>query len=141
MRGVKSAALPVLFLLAGCDNRSAHVAGPFYLMAIDIEEQTALYRCPQGPKKDCVGDDLPGPTVFAAGADDKYVVAARHPRANEITDKKITQYFYFHRIPQETAEWWLHPEKIVGPLTEREFNAAKSTLHLPDFAIVRDDLK
>ncbi len=138
---MRRAALLALLLLAGCDYWSAHVAGPFYLIAIDIDEGTALYRCPNGPWKDCVGDQLPGPTVFAAGGDDKYIVVAQHPGSQGATDKTVTRYFYFRRVPQEAAKWWLNPEKIVGPLTPNEFNAAKASLHLPAFSVTLDDLK
>jgi hypothetical protein len=137
---VRRAALLALFLLAGCD-RTTHVAGPFYLRDIDIDEGMMLYRCPQGPGKHCVRDRLPGPTAFAAGGDDRYVVVARHPGSTGANDKTVTQYFYFRRVPQEAAKWWLNPEKIVGPLTPQEFNAAKAALHLPAFSVTLDDLK
>jgi hypothetical protein len=139
MRGVRTIALLALFLLAGCDFDATHVVGPFYLLYIDLPEQTALYRCPDGPngRLGCAVDGLPDATVFAAGGDDRYVVVARHPQS----DKGVTQYFYFHRVPQERSGWGNNPEKIVGPLTEGEFNADKVSLHLPDFSVTKDELK
>jgi hypothetical protein len=140
---VKRAALLTLLLLMGCDSDATHVAGPFYLMWVDISEETALYRCPDGPDRGigCAIDGLPGSTVFAAGADRRYVVVARHPRDNNATNKDITQYFYFARIPEESKGWGNNPEKIIGPLTQRQFDAHRISLHLPDLSIVLDDLK
>jgi hypothetical protein len=140
---VRGPALLVLLLLAGCGNDTVHVAGPFYLMWIDISEETALYRCPDGPdgRLGCAVDGLPNSTVFAAGADSRYVVAARHPRNNNVTDKSVTQYFYFARTKAERSGWGPDPEKIIGPLTQPEFEAASTAYHLPSLSIVLDDLK
>ena len=139
----QAAAFLALLLLAGCDFGATHVAGPFYLMWIDIYEDMALYRCPDGPDDGvgCAVDGLPDGTVFAAGADSGHIVVARHPRSNNVTNRSVTQYFYFARIPQETKGWGNNPEKIIGPLTQAEFEVASTTNHLPPLSIVLDDLK
>ena len=112
-------------------------------MWIDISEDMALYRCPGGPDGGvgCAVDGLPGSTVFAAGADSRYIVVARHPRDNNLTHKDVTQYFYFARVPQESKGWGQNPEKIIGPLSKTEFDAATTSLKLPPLSIVLDDLK
>lgn len=135
-------ALAAVFLWWTGSVNSYHVAGPFYLQpptAWDRDNMT-LYRCTDAPE--CGRDpELPDATIFAAGADSRYVVAARHPRthnpAGDVTDKSITQYFYFARIKNERYD----SEKVVGPLTKAEFEAASAEYHLPPLSIVLDDLK
>jgi len=58
-----------------------------------------------------------------------------------VTNKSITEYFYFARIKNERSGWGNSPEKIVGPLTQSEFEAASTAHHLPPLSIVLDDLK
>ncbi len=137
-RGWMIAAL--LPLLAGCDQDKIQVAGPFYLTYFETYDQMALFRCP-GPNTGCAGEGLPGSTVFAAGADKKYIVAARHPWSDHNIDRSVTQYYYFARIRLESGGWGDNPEKIVGPLDKQEFDAATASLHLPPLSIVLDDLK
>jgi hypothetical protein len=118
--------LPILALLlaaTACD-RKVEVDHPFYLWSIESPDETALFRCPRGPDEGCAIDGLPGPRVFAAGADPKHVVVA-----------STQGYFYFARVSNETGGWGANPEKIVGPLTEEEFESAKAKLGLPDFTV------
>jgi hypothetical protein len=85
----------------------------------------------------CAIDGLPEATVFAAGGDKAYIVVARHP-AN---DRRITEYFYFARIPKERSGRGQDPEKIIGPLTEAQFAVAKRRLQLPEFSVRLRDLE
>jgi len=88
---------------------------------------------------DCVGDGLPGPTVFAAGFNDKYVVAAVHPDPSR---KSITQFFYVIRNPAtENKQNGLPYRGIKGPFTQAEYAAESASLHLPSFTRVFEDLK
>lgn len=100
------------------------VADPFYLDHIPDSSEVALYRCPDGPAKGCAIDGLPGPQVIAAGGSDRFIVV--HNSAG---------YYYFARTPQEKRGWGNEPEKIVGPLTMEEFEAAKRTFDLPDLKV------
>ena len=116
--------IAMLLLPAAACDRKVEVDHPFYLWSIESSEETALFRCPQGPDEGCAIDGLPGPRVFAAGADKKHVVVA-----------STQGYFYFARVPNETGGWGANPEKIIGPLTEEEFASAKQQLALPDFTV------
>ncbi|HEX4301837.1 MAG TPA: hypothetical protein VHZ78_03535 [Rhizomicrobium sp.] len=116
-----------------------HVAGPFYLTYFETRDQMSLFRCPTGAPGGvgCAIDGLPDATVFAAGADARYVVVARHPHDN----RTVTEYFYFARVDRESQGWGNGPEKIIGPISEDEFGAAQAKLGLPPLSIVMDDLK
>jgi len=120
-----------------------HVSGPFYLMYFETRDQMALFRCPDGPDRGCAIDGLPDATVYAAGADERYIVVARHPHveADHSFDQSVSEYFYFARINNERRGWGNNPEQIIGPLNDNQFRTAKRKLRLPDFSIVLDDLK
>lgn len=125
--------LPVLALaLAGCERRSVEVDHPFYLMFIEDPREVALFRCPDGPGLGCAIDGLPGPRVVAAGADERFVVVAQRPGPDA---GGPTLYFYFARVAEETSGWGNNPERIVGPLDEESFAAAKARLRLPDLTV------
>ena len=134
------AAIGVAFLVFSAlyaDREYVHVAGPFYLTYFERRDRMSLFRCPTGPSGGCAGEGLPDETVFAAGADARYVVVARHPHGNG----NVTEYFYFARIDRESRGWGNGPEKIIGPISEDAFNAARASLKLPPLSIVIDDLK
>lgn len=133
-------ALP-LWLLLACKPQNTHVVGPFYLSYFETRDEMALFRCPGGPDNGCAIDGLQDATVYAAGGDNKHVVVARHPRTNGSTKQDISEFFYFVRIKNEQHGWGSNPERIVGPLTEKQFDIAKRELGLPNFSIVFDDLK
>ena len=77
-------------------------------------------------------DGLPGPYVMAAGANERFVVVAQR---SDPKGSSPASYYYFARVPQETAGWGKNPEQIVGPLDERAFAAAKARLRLPEFTV------
>lgn len=120
------------FAAAACGRRAVEVDHPFYLMFIEDPREVALFRCPNGPDSGagCAMDGLPGPRVTAAGANARFVVVARQPGAGG-----PTLYYYFARVPEETRGWGNNPERIVGPLDEDEFEAAKARLRLPEFTV------
>jgi hypothetical protein len=120
------------FALAACDGL-VEVDHPFYLTRVSEEIPEALVRCPDGPRGGCAIDNLPGDGAFKAGADKGWIVFAREPRGSDPRMKLPTQYYYFERVPEETRGWGDNPEKVVGPLTEAEFTAAKARLGLPHF--------
>jgi hypothetical protein len=124
--------VPVLALLACACDRAVEVDHPFYLMFIEDSRDVALFRCPERPGQGCAIDGLPGPRVVAAGADERFVVVAQQPVAEAGGE---TRYYYFARVPQESRGWGNNPERIVGPLDEATFDAAKVRLRLPDFTV------
>ncbi|MBV9882483.1 MAG: hypothetical protein JO276_05695 [Sphingomonadaceae bacterium] len=135
--------LAALLVLAGCVFDTLYdrtLVGPYRLLAIDeMESMSIVWDIPGGGE---VGDGLPGPTVFAAGYDDRFVVAAVHPElcppfAKGCTghgmNRSVTQYWYVIRQPDE---WQHHPARgIRGPFTQAQFDAEKGRLHLPEFGI------
>lgn len=112
-------------LVVGCSQREREVSHPFYVMTIADSYERALFRCPEGPDGGCAIDGLPGPDVFAAGANASYVVVARHRASQD-------EYFYFRRIPDEKQGWGASPERIVGPLEKSQFEAEAKRLGLPE---------
>ena len=133
------AALGGSALLSACgfvyDER---LAGPYRLVATDVREQMMV--CVDIGGGDCVGDGLPGPTIFAAGADARYLVMARHPSTDiGRPDRSVTEYYYVVRGPDEPPrDLRAH---VVGPLSRAEFEQARGTLRLPPFTRIFDDLK
>lgn len=114
------------------------LAGPYRLVAVDEREQMIVCRSLEGG--DCVGDGLPGRTVFAAGSDDRYLVIARHPSAfGEPLNKAVTEYYVVERSPDE-ADLRSRPE-VLGPFDQAEFDERVRQLSLPAFTIVFDDLR
>lgn len=89
---------------------------------------------------DCVGDGLPGRTVFAAGADDRYLVIARHPSTfGEPLNRSVTEYYVVERSANE-ADPRSRPT-VLGPYDRPAFEEKARELSLPEFSIVFDDLR
>ncbi len=126
-------------LLSGCGFVQDEVlVGRYRLVAVDIDEDMSL--CWSLEDGNCVGDGLPGPTLFAAGFDDKYVVAAVHPRPKfeTPTNRDVTQFFYVVRGNESNA---FPNHEIKGPFDEAAFEAEKARLGLPTFPRVFRGLK
>lgn len=114
------------------------LAGPYRLVAVDTREDMTVCRSLEGG--DCLGDGLPGRTVFAAGADDRHLVIARHPSVfGKPMNKAVTEYYVVERSPDE-ADPASRPE-VFGPFDQAEFDARVRELSLPEFTIVFDDLR
>jgi hypothetical protein len=121
----------LLLALAGCGFAyDEQIAGPYRLVAVDSGEQMSLCYSLDG---NCVG--RVGPTVFEAGANDAYVVAARHPG----NDKRRTEYFYvIRKLDRPEAD----PSVAVhGPFDEAAYRRQESQLGLPSFAHVIGSLR
>jgi hypothetical protein len=115
--------------LAGCGGfvYEKQLSGSYWIVAVDSPESVIVCRKLVG--SDCVGDELPGPRVFAAGANGRYVTIARHPAAEGAPpDMSVTEYFYVIRHRDDEP---LHDGDVVGPLNKAEFDAAKDRLELP----------
>jgi len=114
------------------------VAGPYRLVAVDSMEQMLLCRSFEG-SNDCMGDGLPGETIFAAGADDRHLVLARHPREwPSPPDRRVTEYYYIVRAPDEARNG---PRAVRGPFTAEQFGREKVRLHLPEFSRTFEELR
>lgn len=112
--------MAVVAFSAGCERSPLKVAGPYYLNTMPDSSAVALWRCPNGPNQGCAVDGLPT-EVIAAGSNKDF-----------ITVHGAKGYYYFHRINNETSGWGTRPEKIVGPVSKNEFDAAKRKLRLPE---------
>lgn len=126
-------------LLAGCDViHDESLSEPYRFLAIDSADSMVVCRSTAGGG--CVGEYLPRPTVFAAGADALYVVIARHPAdANgQNTSRGVTEYYYVVRRP---ADDFQRPEDLTGPLTRAQFDEATRRLGLPGFSKVYRNLQ
>lgn len=124
--------LAATLLLAGCGFpvRNEKVDGPYRLFAADVVEQTSL-------SYDLGGDALAGrvsPTVFAAGWNADYVVAARHPCAEACSkpDRGRTEYFYVIRAKDGPGAT---DDAVRGPFDEAGFEAERRRLGLPPLTI------
>jgi hypothetical protein len=124
--------------LAGCGFvREEQLSGIYWLVAVDSPESTMVCRRTSGTN--CDGDELPGPSVFAAGADRRYVTIARHPEApGSAPNKSVTEYYYVIRRRDDEA---LHRGAVVGPLTKEHFEAVKDRLHLPALTRIIKELR
>ena len=130
MKLLKLALIAVLCLaFAGCSKwwiDTCWKSGKFRLIAIDTESQMCL-----------IHEDSPvalvGQTVFAVGADSRYIVLKQHPPCGEWGmdyDWTITNYFIVGR-----------DKRVQGPLNKREFDALSVSLSLPPFTTVFKDLE
>jgi hypothetical protein len=136
------ASLATLLCVAGCDSgfvRDEVLDGPYRLVAVDVPEDMMLCR-PVGTKGDCLGDGLPGETVFQAGSNSEYIVVARHPRRRpEAPNRSISEFYY---IVRQADEWnAARPVSVIGPFNELEYQQEKRRLQLPEFRRVFVDLK
>ena len=126
---------------AACGNGFVHdekLTGPYHLVAVDEMGQMSL--CRELDDGNCAGDGLPDETVFAAGADQRFVTLARHPRKwPDPADRSTTEYYYLIRTSTEARG--LPPENVKGPLTQQQFELEKRRLGLPDFSRVFNELK
>jgi hypothetical protein len=112
--------------------------GPYRLVATDIDDDMAI--CWSTPGGGCLVDGLPGPTVFAVGFDDKYLVAAVHPSDFDAPpNRSIIHYYYVIRSPEEIKNF--PSNGIRGPFNEVDFFVEKGRLHLPEFTMTFENLR
>lgn len=130
--------------LAGCWFPQGFVhdevlVGPYRLVAVDSPEQMMLCRS-VGEEGDCVGDGLPGETIFAAGANDRYITLARHPRTwPDPPDRSVTEYYYVI-LTADAAERDPHGG-VRGPYGEEQFERERARLGLPAFSRTFENLR
>ena len=136
------AVLTVVLLTTACWQGFVYdekLDGGYHLVAVDEMEQMSL--CRSLDDGNCSGDGLPGETVFAAGANNRFITLARHPRVwPNPADHTKSEYYYLVRTSDE-AERGLPPENVKGPFTEQQFKIEKSRLRLPEFSRVFEELK
>lgn len=115
-------------LLVGCGGfvHDEQLDEDYSLVAVDdLDDMMVCRRLDRGS---CSGDSLPGPTVFAAGSNDRHIVIARNPNRGTGPDKRVTEYFYVTKRAKGVP---LQAGDSVGPMSQPEFEAATRRLGLP----------
>jgi hypothetical protein len=133
MKPLSPLALFATCLLAGCHGvaHDEQIDGPYHLLALDVDEEMHVaYDFGDGTS---IGR-IPA-TVFAAGSDSQYVVAARHPD----NDRSTTEYYYLVRALDGPL---VDPSVTVrGPLDLSTFQSESERLGLPPMTLEIDSLK
>ena len=106
-------------------------SGDYVLIAIDTQAQMSLKVDRKGQW--AVFDNVVAATVFAVGANDRYIVVKQHPIAEDQQhfDRAVTNYFIVDRTKQPTQH--KRGEGVIGPLTKEQFDEAAKRMLLPAF--------
>jgi len=129
----------MIFLLAGCQGFiiNKRVAGSYYLIAIDVEEDMAL----------CYGDGgsvysiIISQTVFAVGYSDNYIIVKQHPSESALhINREETDYYIVPVYPQDKYNI---KKEIFGPFTLNQFEQKKKDLGMEnvEFSLVYKSLQ
>ena len=113
----------VALLLSSCDSGTEWESGDYEVYWIDVSSDLRLGR--KLPDGNTIG--RVDPQVFAVGADERWIVAARYPNG----DKAKPEYFYFSKAtdgPYKNGD-----EVVLGPFTAKEFEELKKKHGLPDW--------
>jgi hypothetical protein len=131
-----AAAAWVVLSLAGCSPAFSnvideHLIGPYELVAVDDEEQLCVgYRNDAGG-----GTNRIDAVVIDVGWNESYIVAARRPVGQPGGELS----YYYLDIAKDTPISAY--DAVTGPLTEAEFEAAKTALDLPEFTLHYPELR
>ena len=134
----RSIVVAAVTILTGCDALSPDTywsSGDYELVAIDTKGQMML--AVDLHNGGSIG--IVGPTVFALGADDHYIVVKQHPAKDSFGnfDQAVTHYYIVTRI-SGTAE---EKEKVVrGPLSKDDYERVAASNSLPQFTKTFRDL-
>jgi len=84
---------------------------------------------------------LVGPTIYAVGANERYVVVKQHPLDDKtgIPNRAITHFYLIARISSDEADE--RQKGIRGPLTKAEFDNLSKTFSLPQFSKIFPELE
>jgi hypothetical protein len=131
-------AMSVAALVTSCDTLSPDTywhSGDYELIAVDVKGQMTLSI--DLHNTGAIG--IVGPTVFALGADDRYIVVKQHPAKDGFGhfDRGVTNYFVVTRVAGSEAD---QEKAVQGPLSEVEFNRLRASDHLPPFTKTFTDL-
>ena len=130
----------VAFMLPRCDRLWPDVywrSERYVAIEIDSPEQMSLsFDTGNGSTSGLVG-----PTVFAVGANDRYIVVKQHPAKDALSagDRSRTNYFYIERT--DSSDLRERQRRVTGPLSEREFQERAAALKLPSFQRVFHDVQ
>ncbi len=126
-------------ILTGCDALSPDTywsSGDYELVAIDTKGQKML--AVDLHNGGSIG--IVGPTVFALGADDHYIVIKQHPSKDGFGnfDQTVTHYFIVTQISGTAEE---KEKEVRGPLSKIEFDRLAVSNSLPRFTKTFGDLE
>ena len=137
-RPLPTALLASLFALSACGFvYDEELDGPYHLVAVDDLEGMMVCRWVEGI--DVCESVFPEGTVFAAGANSRFVVAGMHPRTWPDPPDKSTTHFYY--LVRPSSEDDCSTSAVHGPFGAREFELEKRRRDLPAFSHVIDSLK
>jgi len=117
------AALSLLLCSCG-DAIHERLAGPYVLIAIDVDEQLSVSR----DEGNGISIGRIGPVVTDVGWNTNYIVAAVRPEKKPGTPST----YYFLDIAKDSSSGDQY-QAVTGPLTKDEFEKAKQKLGLPEF--------
>ena len=117
-------AVVIALLASSCDSGTEWESGDYEVYWIDMSSDLTLGR--KLPDGNWIG--RVGPQVFAVGADDRWIVAARYPDG----DMANPEYFYFAKAsdgPYKNGD-----EVVLGPFTAKQFEELKKEHGLPEWS-------
>ena len=78
--------------------------------------------------------ELVGPTIYAIGTDERYLVLKQHPGKGEsgAFDRTVTNFYIVERTASSNLED--RQKGVRGPLTQEEFEKLAVSLSLPKFS-------
>ena len=113
----------IVYILIGCGFiYNKNIKNNYYLVATDIIEDIGLtYKESQDTYVDIINA-----AVFAAGANENFIIAKQHPcKFGDTPNKKITNYFI---IPLKNKLSEDPVENKIGPLSKIEFEHERKKL-------------
>ena len=72
-----------------------------------------------------------GPCIFAAGVDDNFIILKEHPATLDGINRKVTLY-YILPLKNSINSVEEAREKVIGPLTKKEFGIERRQHRLPN---------
>ena len=132
--------ISAISILTGCDALSPDTywsSGDYELVGIDAKGQMILaVNLHDGGSIGIVV----GPTVFALGADDHYIVVKQHPAKDSFGnfDQSVTHYFIVTRISGTPEE---KEKGVRGPLAKNEIDRLAVSNFRPRFTKTFRDLE
>ena len=123
----------VLLSFVSCDKLDVtHVAGPYYLVVMDMDEDRSLsYKVEEG----LYAGGVP-PMVYAIWHNDDFIIAKQHPWNRDWEPAiNITKYYI---IPLKNPVSEFPDENFIGPLDKEEFIKKVKELKITDKIIFKE---
>jgi hypothetical protein len=122
------------FALSACSKHSLDTewqSGDYGLFWVDAPvERCLIYESEKGTIY------IVDSAVFSAGANDRYIVLAQHPRDGFGYDASVTNFYVVEKLRRLT--WEDRTNGVLGPLTSAGFSNLATNLSLPALTKVFD---